>query len=74
MSHMKTDNTNRLADLKNLYIYIYIYISGFEEILKKKLKKNHKSASSLLKNNINVLFLLLQMAAILDSVAAWHFK
>ena len=30
-SHMKTDNTNRLADPKNLYIYIYIYISGFEK-------------------------------------------
>ena len=31
-SHIKTDNTNRLADPENLYMYI----PGFDEILKKR--------------------------------------
>ena len=31
-SHMKADNTNSLADPENLYMYI----PGFEEILKKR--------------------------------------
>ena len=31
-SHMKTDRTNRLVDHENLYMYI----PGFEEILKKR--------------------------------------
>ena len=41
-SHMKTDNTNRLADHENLYI------PGFKGILKKKLKKISRQVAAIL--------------------------
>ena len=39
-SHMKTDNTNRLADPENLYIYIYNRFRGnCEKKIKKKISR-----------------------------------
>ena len=46
-SHMKMDNTNRLADPENLYIYIYIY-NRFRGNSEKKLKKISRQVAVIL--------------------------